>query len=151
MFVGNPPENRKHAKEHQMRYLRFTSYAVLLIAGITSSAAAQSSDSGTRKHISVPSIEASPADVQSLDGIMKACYETACGPAGQPRQWARDRTLYIPGIRFVTISDDASGSPGSLLIRNLSILPIQGRSRMVSTSVKSPFYLYYVEAIPWAN
>jgi hypothetical protein len=91
---------------------------VLLIAGITSSAAAQSSDSGTRKHISVPSIEASPADVQSLDGIMKAYYEIACGPKGQPRQWARDRTLYIAGIRFVIMSDDAaSGCPAVVLGR----------------------------------
>jgi len=40
---------------------------------------------------------------------MKAYYEISSGPAGQPRQWARDRTLYIPGIRFVVILDDARG------------------------------------------
>jgi hypothetical protein len=32
-------------------------------------------------------------------------------PAGQPRQWARDRTLYTPEVRFVIISDDADGTP----------------------------------------
>jgi hypothetical protein len=42
---------------------------------------------------------------------MKAYYEVVSGPAGQARQWARDRTLYIPGIRFVVITDDASGKP----------------------------------------
>jgi hypothetical protein len=34
-----------------------------------------------------------------------------CGPAGQPRQWARDRTLYIPGIRFVSMSVEKDGKP----------------------------------------
>lgn len=57
----------------------------------------------------VPAIEARPADVDSLDGIVKAYYETGSGPAGQPRQWARDRTLFIPGIRLVILADDAGG------------------------------------------
>jgi hypothetical protein len=109
MAVGQSGPNRKHAKEPQMRYLRLTYYLVLLIAGITSASPGQSSDSSNSKHISVASIEASPADVQTLDGIMKAYYETGSGPAGQPRQWGRDRTLFIPGIRLVVILDDASG------------------------------------------
>ena len=41
----------------------------------------------------------------------KAYYEVISGPAGQPRQWARDRTLYTPEVRFVIISDDADGTP----------------------------------------
>jgi len=57
---------------------------------------------GTKKaSIEVPSVEPRPDDIETLDGIMKAFYETISGPAGQPRQWGRDRTLYIPGIRFV--------------------------------------------------
>ncbi|HEX8649425.1 MAG TPA: hypothetical protein VF708_01190 [Pyrinomonadaceae bacterium] len=51
--------------------------------------------------IEVQSIAAKPEDVATLDGIMKAFYEVVSGPAGQPRQWARDRTLYIQGMRFV--------------------------------------------------
>src|SRR2546426_7692663 len=28
-------------------------------------------------------------------------FRSISGPAGQPRQWARDRSLYIPGVKFV--------------------------------------------------
>ena len=42
-------------------------------------------------------------DVETLDGILRAFYEVISGPAGAPRQWKRDRTLYIPGVRFVSI------------------------------------------------
>ncbi len=54
------------------------------------------------KHIEVPKVAPRPEDVSSLDGIMKAFYETISGPAGQPRQWGRDRTLYIAGVKFVS-------------------------------------------------
>ncbi len=53
--------------------------------------------------VEVATVEPRPEDVGSIDGIMKAFYEVISGPAGQPRQWARDRTLYIPGIRFVSV------------------------------------------------
>ena len=45
-----------------------------------------------------------PDDVRTLDGIIRAFYEVVSGPAGQPRQWHRDSTLYIPGVRFVAMS-----------------------------------------------
>jgi hypothetical protein len=41
-----------------------------------------------------------PEDVATLDGILLAFYDVVSGPAGTPRQWARDRTLYIPEVRF---------------------------------------------------
>lgn len=47
---------------------------------------------------------ARPEDVASIDGIVKAFYEVISGPAGQARQWDRDRTLYIPSIRFIAMS-----------------------------------------------
>lgn len=47
---------------------------------------------------------ADSADVASIDGIMHAFYEVISGPAGVPRQWARDSSLYIPGVRFVALS-----------------------------------------------
>src|ERR1044072_2916 len=53
------------------------------------------------KHVEVQTIAAKPEDVATLDGIMNAFYEVVSGPPGQPRQWARDRTLYIQGMRFV--------------------------------------------------
>ena len=76
----------------------------------TCSVSAQSAKSArTTKRGLVPAIGARPADVDTLDGIVKAYYETGSGPAGQPRQWARDRTLFIPGIRIVILADDAGG------------------------------------------
>ena len=42
-------------------------------------------------------------DVATLDGIIRAFYEVVSGPAGAPRQWHRDSTLYIPGVRFVAM------------------------------------------------
>ena len=54
--------------------------------------------------IEVPTVEPRAEDVSTLDGMMKAFYETVTGPAGQPRQWARDRTLYVSGVRFVATS-----------------------------------------------
>ena len=55
--------------------------------------------------VSVPKVVADPKDVSSIDGIIKAFYETISGPKGQPRQWGRDRTLYMPGVRFVGMSE----------------------------------------------
>lgn len=63
--------------------------------------------------VSVPVQTVAPLaeDVGNLDGIIKAFYDVISGPAGQPRQWARDRTLYIPGIRFVIVSAGKDGKP----------------------------------------
>lgn len=43
---------------------------------------------------------ADPGDVGTLDGIVAAFYEVVSGPPGQPRQWERDATLYLPGAVF---------------------------------------------------
>ncbi len=54
-------------------------------------------------------------DVSTLDGIIKAYYETITGPAGQPREWARDRTLYLPSIKFIALSQ-REGKPAADLM-----------------------------------
>ena len=59
--------------------------------------------------VDVPAIAPRAEDVSSIDGIIKAYYEVISGPAGQPRQWSRDRTLYIPDVRFVAMSEDKNG------------------------------------------
>jgi len=46
---------------------------------------------------------AHPDDVATIDGIIAAFYDVISGPAGAPRQWDRDRTLYMPGARFVSM------------------------------------------------
>ena len=62
-----------------------------------------------RAHVEVPTVAPRPEDVATLDGILKAFYEVISGPAGQPRQWSRDRSLYIPNVRFVSLSKDSAG------------------------------------------
>ncbi len=57
------------------------------------------------KTVDVPKIDADPKDIATLDGIINAFYATITGPKGQPRQWSRDRTLYTPDVRFVSISE----------------------------------------------
>ena len=54
-----------------------------------------------RRHVSVPTVAPRAADVASVDGVVKAYYDVISGPAGEPRQWSRDRSLYIPDLRFV--------------------------------------------------
>ena len=43
-------------------------------------------------------------DVATVDGIIRAFYDVISGPAGAPRQWSRDSSLYIPGVQFVAMS-----------------------------------------------
>src|SRR5512143_422492 len=54
-------------------------------------------------HVKVEAIAPRPEDVATIDGIMKAFYEVISGPAGAPRQWARDRSLYIKDVRFASM------------------------------------------------
>jgi hypothetical protein len=53
--------------------------------------------------VKVEKIAPRPEDVSSVDGIVAAFYDVVSGPAGRPRQWSRDRTLYIPEVKFVSI------------------------------------------------
>ncbi|MEO8573971.1 MAG: nuclear transport factor 2 family protein [Pyrinomonadaceae bacterium] len=57
------------------------------------------------KAVAVLKIAADAKDVSTLDGIVKAFYETISGPKGQERQWGRDRTLYMPGVNYVGMNE----------------------------------------------
>lgn len=58
------------------------------------------------KAVEIPVIEADSKDVSTIDGIMKAFYETISGGKGVARQWSRDKTLYISDVRFVAMRED---------------------------------------------
>ncbi len=45
--------------------------------------------------------EANPADVESIDAIITAAYDSISGPAGVKRDWERERSLYYPGARLI--------------------------------------------------
>jgi hypothetical protein len=86
---------------------RNTAYVLVAILMLALAAAAQAD----KAHVDVPAIEPRPADVATLDGLIVAFYDVISGPAGQQRQWSRDRTLYIPEIRFVAMSMGKDGKP----------------------------------------
>jgi hypothetical protein len=54
-----------------------------------------------------PIIEARAEDVGTIEGIVTASYETISGGVGGPRQWGRDRTLFDPNSRSVSVHVDA--------------------------------------------
>ena len=77
---------------------------------LTAPAISQSKPETTAsKHVAVATASAREADVSTIDGIVKAYYDVISGPAGQPRQWSRDRTLYPPDVRFVEIHEGKDG------------------------------------------
>lgn len=78
---------------------------VLFLAGAVAVSAQEpaAGRAASQAHVDVSVVAARTEDVSSLDAIVKAYYDVVSGPAGAPRQWARDRTLYIPGVHLVSI------------------------------------------------
>ncbi len=50
------------------------------------------------------SVAARPADVASIDAIMRAVYEVISGPAGQKRDWNRMRSLFTSNARLMPLA-----------------------------------------------
>jgi len=44
-------------------------------------------------------------DVATIADIVRVSYEVISGPAGTPRQWRRDSTLYSPTATFIAMSE----------------------------------------------
>jgi hypothetical protein len=44
---------------------------------------------------------ADPGDVASIDAIITAAYDGISGPAGEKRDWERERSLFYPGARLI--------------------------------------------------
>ena len=86
-------------------------FGLVICLGLAVHAQEQNQRKVAGQGVEVPTISSRAEDVSSLDGIMKAFYEVISGPAGEPRQWSRDRTLYIPGVRFVAMTADEKGQP----------------------------------------
>jgi hypothetical protein len=84
---------------------------LLVSFGFAVHAQEQNRKQNTARHVEVATVSARAEDVSSIDGLMKAFYEVISGPAGEPRQWPRDRTLYIPGVRFVSMGANANREP----------------------------------------
>ncbi len=45
--------------------------------------------------------EPNPDDVRTIEGIVDAYYASVSGPKGQPRDWGRFLSLFMPDARFI--------------------------------------------------
>jgi len=66
--------------------------------------------------VAVPDIAPLPADVETIDGIVDAFYDVISGPAGEPRDWCRDATLYLEPIFFTIVEVSEDGRPAARTI-----------------------------------
>lgn len=98
--------------------------ALTLAASFPLGAAAQSSAassvpvSGTATAGTQATPAARPADVASIDAILKAAYDTISGPKGHQRDWDRLRSLFAPGARMIPTR---TGEDGVTTTRVLSV------------------------------
>lgn len=51
----------------------------------------------------MPTPNARVSDVNTLDAILQTLYEVISGPAGQPRDWDRYRSLFLPEARLMPV------------------------------------------------
>ena len=99
---------------------RTLAVGILLTAGAAASAQEPAAPVSQVVPGGIP-VEGSPEtgraeDVGSVDAIVAAFYDVISGPAGSPRQWSRDRTLYVPGAKFVIVGVKEGGSEPSVAV-----------------------------------
>ena len=80
--------------------------------------------------------EANPADVSTLDGIMKAVYDVISGDAGKPRNWDRFRTLFHKDARMIPTNTN----PQTKEVRANVLMPEDYIKRVEPFFAKEGFY-----------
>jgi len=92
-----------------IREIMFLFMVALVV--VPTSLQGQARPSPKTAHVPIPRIAPRPQDVATMDGIISAFYDVVSGPAGQPRQWSRDSTLYVPGVLFISTDVGKDGKP----------------------------------------
>jgi len=82
---------------------------------------------------------ADPADVRSIEDIVRVSYEVISGPPGTPRQWRRDSSLYAPGAMFHALGRGEHGQ-----VRVTSMTPEEYRRRTDQGFVKNGLIEYEI-------
>jgi hypothetical protein len=80
--------------------------------------------------------EANPADVSTLDGIMKAVYDVISGDAGKARDWDRFRFLFHKDARLIP----SNKNPQTGVIGANVLTPEQYITRVEPFFAKEGFY-----------
>ncbi|HET7816506.1 MAG TPA: hypothetical protein VFK58_02890 [Sphingomicrobium sp.] len=75
--------------------------ALMQASGASSQAQTAPEPPGRFSTATVNPYPARPADVESLDAIMRAVYDVISGPAGQKRDWDRMRSLFVADARLM--------------------------------------------------
>lgn len=60
--------------------------------------------------------KAAPADVESIDAIVKAFYEAPAGDPGQARNWDRYLSLFVPDARLIPARPGVEGTSGAFFL-----------------------------------
>jgi len=60
--------------------------------------------------------KAKPADVESVDAILKAFYSIPAGEPGQPRDWERYLSLFTPDARMIPARGDDKGGAMAMYV-----------------------------------
>jgi hypothetical protein len=95
---------------HTIKWLLAFFCAVVPVASL------RAQEAKKEEHVVVPRATPRSEDVGSIDGIVKAYYSVITGPPGRAREWDRDRTLYIPDLRFVAVGVDKAGKPNARIM-----------------------------------
>jgi hypothetical protein len=80
--------------------------------------------------------EANPADVSSLDAIMKSVYDVISGDAGKARDWDRFNSLFVSGARLIP----SSKNPQTGVIGTHVYSPEEYRQRAEPFFAKEGFF-----------
>lgn len=80
--------------------------------------------------------EANPADVATLDAIMKAVYDVISGDAGQKRDWDRFRTLFHKDARMIP----SGKNPNTGIVGARALSPEDYIKRTEPVFAKEGFY-----------
>jgi hypothetical protein len=80
--------------------------------------------------------EANPADVSSIDAIMKAVYDVISGDAGQKRDWDRFRTLFHKDARMIP----TGVNPNTKVVSARALTPEDYIKRTETVFAKEGFY-----------
>ena len=97
-----------------MKILSVHRLTVLVLLGASVAALAQTAapaPAAAPRPVPVPGSIAShagwpapnPADVKSVDAILAAVYEAISGPPGQPRDWKRFQSLFVPDAKLIPV------------------------------------------------
>lgn len=88
------------------------SYLLLALFAIATPVLAQTPPPTAKQPVTITVPAAAPKDVESIDAIVKALYESISGPAGKARDWNRMRSLFIPGGRLMPTGKRPDGDVG---------------------------------------